>query len=123
MNKENLEVALRFNKYINERNLLELGNLMTEDHSFISSSNTVESGKEHMIEAWREFFESYPDYRNIFEYTEVHEELVILVGYSTCSEESLDGPAIWTAKINDGLVSEWRVYDDTIEVRTKLGIK
>lgn len=45
-----------------------------------------------------------------------------MVGHSECSEEILDGPALWTAVIKDGRVQEWRVYDDTEENRKKLGM-
>ena len=35
---------------------------------------------------------------------------------------ALDGPAIWTARIEDGKVSEWRLYEDTPANRARLGI-
>lgn len=53
---------------------------------------------------------------------EAGENLVILLGFSDCSHGPLDGPSIWTARIRDGLVSEWRVYDDKDEVRQALRI-
>lgn len=47
---------------------------------------------------------------------------MVMIGHSECSVDVLDGPAIWTAKIRGDQVAEWRVYDDTQENRTELGI-
>ncbi len=115
--------ALQFNLYINTRNLDGLGSLMSDNHTFIDSSNEIHSGKNRMIDGWQEFFNSYPDYQNVFEIVKASNGLVIMIGYSTCSYSPLDGPAIWTAKIRDGLLFEWRVYLDTPENRLELEIK
>ena len=45
-----------------------------------------------------------------------------MIGHSECTEETLHGPAIWTAIIEDNLVAEWWVYEDIKEVRLRLGI-
>ncbi|MGD0477663.1 MAG: nuclear transport factor 2 family protein [Nitrososphaerales archaeon] len=102
--------ALKFNEEINQRNLEGLADLMTHDHRFIDSSGRVTKGKDVMKEGWRDFFERYPDYRNIFACVAIQNSVVVMVGYSTCTYKSLDGPSIWTAKIRRGRVSEWRVY-------------
>jgi hypothetical protein len=100
-------VALGFNEKINQRNLVGLVKLMTTDHTFIDNSGDV---YKDMKEGWREFFENNPDYRNIFTSVTVKDNVVVMVGYSTCSNERrLNGPSIWTAKIRGGRVSEWRV--------------
>lgn len=115
--------TLQFNEYINDRNLKRLSSLMTEDHTFIDSSNEVHEGKEMMIKGWQDFFNSYPDYRNIFQIVYVRNDLVIMLGYSVCSHDPLEGPAIWSAKLRDGRLSEWRVYLDNPENRANLGIE
>jgi hypothetical protein len=49
--------------------------------------------------------------------------VVIMRGYYTCSNcEPLNGPAIWTGKVENYLLSERRVYLDTSENRKKLGM-
>ena len=68
------------------------------------------------------FFNMLPDYRNHFVKIESRENLVIIVGFSTCSHKSLEGPALWTAKIENDRVAEWRIYDDTEENRNFLKI-
>ena len=115
-------LALRFNERINARDLEGLSNMMTEDHLFIDSENDIDEGKEVMTEGWRNFFANYPDYRNIFPQVFVRENLVIMVGYSTCSYDPLDGPAIWTVMVHNGLISEWRVYKDRAQNRENLNL-
>src|SRR5215813_1048156 len=86
-------VALGFNDCINNRDLQGLAALMTDDHTFIDSTNHGVHGKERVVAAWRGFFAAYPDYRNIFERVESRNQLVIIQGRSTCSEPLLHGPA------------------------------
>ena len=102
--------ALKFNEKINLQDLEGLAGLMTEDHTFIDNSGEVTKGKDIMKEGWRQFFKRHPDYQNTFTSAVVQDNVVVMVGYSTCSYGPLAGPNIWTAKVHDGLVSEWRVY-------------
>jgi hypothetical protein len=120
--REIITVALRFNEMINTRNLTGLAEMMTEGHIFIDIPGEIHEGRDHMVLGWFDFFKAYPDYRNNFTRVEARDGLVIMIGYSDCSHEPLDGPSIWTARIHDGLVSEWRVYEDTGELRKSLGI-
>lgn len=113
---------MRFNERINARDLLGLIELMTEDHTFIDIPGRVTEGRDAMTASWAMFFKEYPDYRNNFTLVEVKGNLVIMIGFSECSYDPLDGPAIWTAEIRDGLVAEWRVYEDTNDVRQQLGV-
>jgi len=119
---ELISIALRFNERINTRDLTGLGEMMTEDHVFVDIPGEIHEGRALMVSGWFDFFKNYPDYRNNFTRIEVKGGLVVMVGFSECSYNPLDGPAIWTAKIRDGLVAEWRVYDDKQDVREELGI-
>ncbi|HXX87856.1 MAG TPA: nuclear transport factor 2 family protein [Candidatus Acidoferrum sp.] len=103
-------IALRFNERINQQDPDGLAELMTDDHMFIDNGGNVTKGKNAMKEGWREFFKKYPDYRNKFTGVTVQDNVVVIVGYSTCSFKQLDGPNLWTAKIRGGRVSEWRVF-------------
>lgn len=124
MNKKDPKlVVLQFNECINNQDINNLSPLMSDDYVFIDSSDDVHSGgKESMVKGWAEFFSSYPDYRNHFSRIESRENLVLVIGHSTCSYKPLDGPALWTAKIENDLVAEWRVYLDTSENREKLNL-
>lgn len=111
------DIVLAFNERINSRDLAGLEAMMTEDHTFIDSSNEVHPGKDLMVAGWKEFFESYPDYKNHFTYLENRGDRVYILGHSTCSHKPLDGPAIWTARVVGERVAEWRVYLDTEDNR------
>jgi ketosteroid isomerase-like protein len=96
---------------------------MTDDHTFIDKADQSLQGKETVVEAWQGFFALFPDYRNIFERVESRNTLVAISGYSTSSENQLDGPALWTAKLRGDKVEQWRVYHDTPENRKRLGLE
>ena len=122
LERDMISAALQFNERINARDLTGLGELMTENHVFIDISEEKHEGRERMISGWFDFFKAYPDYRNNFTCVEVQDNIVIMMGFSECSHEPLDGPSIWTAKIRNGLVEEWRVYNDNPKTRKALGI-
>lgn len=104
-----VSIALGFNDKINQQDLEGLAELMTDDHTFIDSDGAVTKGKDVMKEGWREFFKRYPDYRNTFTSVTTQDNIVVMVGYSTCSYKPLAGSNIWTARIRDGRLFEWRV--------------
>jgi hypothetical protein len=112
-------IALHYNECINTLDLDGVIELMAENHKFIDTKNRVED-KEQMKTSWKEFFEEYPDYINVFHTVISRENFVILLGHSECSHPPLDGPAIWTAKIEKDKVLEWRIYLDTEENRQLL---
>jgi ketosteroid isomerase-like protein len=114
------DVALRFNQCINGADILGLGELMTDDHVFTDTAGASIRGKAPCLEAWHGFFEQFPDYRNTFTDVTASENRVVAIGFSTCSTPILDGPAIWTAAIEDDKVAAWRVYEDTSSVRAEL---
>lgn len=105
-------MAVRFNDRINARDLQGLASLMSDDHAFIDSEGSAVSGKPACIDAWRGFFELFPDYRNVFASVRAQGDVVTIVGHSVCSEPSLAGPAVWTATIRGGQVTRWQVHAD-----------
>lgn len=115
-------VAARFNGCINRRDVDGLAELMSDDHRFVDAEATVVSGKSACLEAWRGFFDSFPDYRNVFTSLTAYNDVVTIVGYSECTEPSLAGTALWTAAVRGEVVTEWRVYADTPATRASLGI-
>jgi ketosteroid isomerase-like protein len=115
-------IALQFNDCINARDINGLARLMADDHAFIDSEGNTVSGKENCLNAWRGFFKAFPDYKNSFTTFINKGDLVTIAGYSTCSDDRLAGPALWTARVRDGKLVEWRVYTDTADNRQRLGI-
>lgn len=118
-----VQTVKQFNQYINKKDLEGLTSLMTAGHTFIDSQGEITRGKKKMASVWKQFFRAYPDYKNTFERVGRLGNIVILHGYSTCANEpALEGPAIWTAKVQGKLVAEWRVYEDTPENRSRFGL-
>jgi ketosteroid isomerase-like protein len=115
-------IAARFNDSINSRDVEGLARLMSDDHRFVDSESNAVFGKQACLDAWRGFFDSFPDYRNIFTSLTAKDDVVTIVGYSECTEPSLAGPALWTATIRGETVTEWRVHTDTPETRARLGV-
>jgi ketosteroid isomerase-like protein len=112
----------RFNDCINGRDVGCLSRLMTDDHLFVDSEGGRVDGKQRCLAAWRGFFDAYPDYRNVFACMSASADVVAVAGRSVCSEPALDGPALWTARVRDGRVCEWRVHQDTPETRARIGL-
>ena len=116
--------ALLFNECINSQDIEGLAALMTDDHSLICYDNNDTNNKESSRKAWSTFFHDFPDYKNHFTRIESRDNFVIIIGKSTCSNSDfLNKKALWSAKIENDKLSEWQVYDDTIENRKRLKIK
>lgn len=108
----------RFNGFINARDIEGLSEMMTDDHTFIDGANQRVVGKEECILAWQGFFAAFPDYQNHFEHISANEELVAIMGRSSCSDARLHGPA----PVRNEQVSEWRVFENTGSNRKSLGL-
>lgn len=133
-----LRVALAFVEAINSRQPGHLAELMTDNHKFIDTDGNSVQGKVAMGEAWRRYYALFPDYALSIDQAIVREDLVILTGSSSgnlsdhgkktlmrpngspAQAGDFQGRAIWTARIEGDLVSEWRVYPDTDSLRQDL---
>jgi ketosteroid isomerase-like protein len=116
-------VVVQFNEAINTRDLDALCALVTDDHSFIDPADRCIRGRDAVREAWRGFFVTFPDYRNVFERIEVRGDRAVISGRSICSVAALCGPALWTAVVRDAAIAEWRVYDDNADTRRALALQ
>lgn len=116
-------MAIRFNERISSGDLDGLAQLMSEDHTFIDTAGTEVIGKTACLEAWRGFFEAFPEYRNVFEAVSTKGNETAIAGRSFCpGHPELEGPALWTIVVHGDQVVKWRVYEDTAEVRLRLGL-
>lgn len=94
---------------------------MSEDHTFIDTAGTSVIGRSACLEAWRRFFKAFPTYRNVFEAVSAKGTDFTIKGHSVCpGHPELEGPALWTAVVHSDQVVEWRVYEDTPELRILL---
>ncbi len=115
-------VALQFNECINNQNLKGLERLMSEDHASVDSDGTIERPRPAVLLNWKKVFEMLPQYRNTFMRVESRDNLVVIVGHTFWTEKRPIEPVIWTARITNDLVQEWRVFADTPENRKRFGI-
>lgn len=137
--KTDLErVTLAFVERINRGDVAHLVELMTEDHEFVDMAGDSFRGRKLMREAWTDYFRLFPDYTIQVDAAMVNGDSMVLVGRSqgTLSAygrqalrrpdgslpEGMQGRAIWTARVQDGRVAQWRVCADTHLVRLCLGI-
>ena len=105
-------VVLAFNDAINCGDVAALSALMTADHRFIDAAGATTDGRDACVQAWRAFFDTFPDYRNVFEdITDGGDGVVIVSGRSECSVAALDGPAAWRAVVLDRRVDVWQVSE------------
>ena len=116
-----VEVLMAFIEAINKHDVDKLSELMAENHLFVDSLGRSVNERANMVGAWRNYFAFCPDYwvspSHIFE----NGNLVAAFGTAGGTIAS-DGklpdenrwrvPAAWLARIEDGLVKEWRVCAD-----------
>ena len=120
MNKRDPKlIVLLFNECINNKDIERLSSLMTEDHIFIDREGNTLSPKVKMIEAWKSFFKSFPDYKNTFLKIESEKNKVLITGFAFWSKENPYDPAIWTAIVENDMIKEWHIFYDTEENRKK----
>ena len=124
----NIDVAFRFVECINRGDVEGLVSLMTPDHTFFDLEGEAYRGRETMRRGWTNYFEAYPHYMiHIHEFYDAQDR-VIFVGSTTGSHLELPrriefkDNLIWIARLLADHVAEWRIYDETPELRNQLGI-
>ena len=113
------DILQAFIARINAHDVDGLGELMSDDHTFIDAHGNEVRGKEKMIAGWRGYFEWFPDY--YIEVTDVLEggkPTIAMFGFAGGSfkgkqSESWRLPAAWKAMVKDGRVALWQVFADT----------
>ena len=121
-----IETTMRFVEKINTGDVDGIALLMTENHRFIDSLGNITTGRHEMKKGWEGYFKMVPDYRIDVEESFNNGNAVILIGKAS-GTYSPDGkahpeyawttPAVWFAKVEDGLIAEWRVYADNEPLR------
>lgn len=121
METKEIKIVQSFNNAINEGNIEQLSSLMTEDHTFIDATGSAHSGAREMTEGWKEFFRTFPDYKNNFEHIFQDGNLVVAVG-TACGtyngnrglvpENRIEWTAAWKAIVENNKIKIWQVYAD-----------
>jgi ketosteroid isomerase-like protein len=120
--KDPEQIVNQFNECISKKDLIGLTNLMTDDHVFIDRDGTVTKSKKTMTQLWEKFFEMAPDYKNTFTHIHVSTDFAVIIGYAYWSKDQPIDYVIWTAKIKNNLIQEWRIYDDNQQNRQILNL-
>ena len=128
MSRPPVAVTISFIDAINRRDLDALCDLMSEDHSLEVITEPPLTGRDDNEEAWDGYFSSFPNYviypRRI---CEQEPGVVAVLGHTTGShlelpdEDEAKLTLMWVAHVDDGLVTRWRLLEDTIEARRKYG--
>lgn len=129
-NKEPVAVVLAFLDAINTRDVEKICALMSEDHLFVDALGTEVRGREAMRNAWKVYFQWFPDYRVSHE--EIFSEGAVVAAFGSAEgtyakngqlgkENRWRMPAAWRAVVHDGLVEQWRVYADNQAARKVMG--
>ena len=116
LEKERIEVlktvVLKFVQAINDGDSKALVKLQTEDFTLIDAEGDVFHGRD----GWEDYFSTYPRYKIHVNHVLMSGNDVAILGKTTGSnvpsELEEKETVLWTAKIRNGLVSEWRIYSD-----------
>ena len=116
-------ITIAFNERINNRDLAGLEELMAEDHVLHRATGRRVSGRAHCMAVWDEFFRTVPNCFSAFEKVITKDHgVVIATGSILCSQDSMAGPALWMARVRDGVLLEWVMMSDTPENRRHFGL-
>jgi ketosteroid isomerase-like protein len=119
MGKTPKSVALKFVEVINAGDSKALIELQTEDFTLIDMAGDVFRGRD----GWQDYFSAYPKYKIHVHQVLMSGNAVAIIGKTTGSHVSPEveehETVLWTAKIRDGLVAEWRIYSDIEEAEEK----
>ena len=123
-----IAAAVSFVDCVNRGALDDLTELMTDDHALVVLDEPPLVGRDQNRDAWHGYFTSFPDYVIYPRHIAGNGPSVAVLGTTTGShlglpdEEEMKLGVIWIAQVLAGRVSEWRVADDTPELRAQVGI-
>ena len=121
MTTDEIDIVKAFIEAINRRNPAEISSWMTEDHTFVDSAGTIESGREKMTAGWEGYFRMFPDYEIRIESILGDKTLVAVFGSASGTyngkrglvpENRIEMPAAWRAIVANGKIKFWQVYAD-----------
>jgi ketosteroid isomerase-like protein len=120
-NEPNKAIVIRFVKAINNHDVNEIINLISEDHIFIDAMDHKSVGKKGMKEGWKGYFELFPDYQIEISDIIENESVIGLFGYASATYKNLTNkfnsnfwriPASWKAIVENNKIKHWQVYCD-----------
>lgn len=121
--------VISFIDCINRGDLDGLARLMAQDHSLRVLDENPLVGKSANIEAWRGYFDAFPNYV-IYPHVIVEQSFpsVAVLGHTTGSHLALPDDVeakitvIWAANVVGGFLRTWAVVEDTPEARAECSL-
>lgn len=119
------EITLKFVKAINDHNVDEIVNLMSDDHTFIDAYGNMHIGKTGMKEGWKDYYDLFPDFK--IEITDIieNDSMIGLFGYASATYKNIKDEsnsnfwrihAAWKAIIENNKVKHWQVICDYTKI-------
>jgi hypothetical protein len=125
--KADIAAVMKFIDCINRGDIDGLDALITDQHTLHVFNETPLIGRSAIIEAWRSYVSSFPDYViHPHEFSEANEGVAVL-GHTTGSHLGLPDheerqiTLIWFARVEHGRLRLWRLLDDTYHHRREFG--
>jgi 3-methyladenine DNA glycosylase AlkD/limonene-1,2-epoxide hydrolase len=129
MQSELVRTMLNFVDKINYYDIQGVIDLLAQDHVFIDMQGDQIQGKQEMTKAWRNYLENFPDYKIYIRRIFKRGDEIALLGHTTGSHLKIQDVyefhgegVIWLAKVNNGKLSLWQLYNDTLDNRNKLNL-
>ena len=122
-------VAQAFVRAINRQDVDGLVALMTPAYRFVDSLGNAVEGREKMRGGWAAYFGMVPDYSIAIEETFCDGSVIVMLAvaegtYAPNGELRLENrwntPEAIRVHVDDGLVTEWRVYADNEPIRAQM---
>ena len=109
-----VDIFTKFAAAINRHDIEALTALMTPDHVFVDSWGRRVEGATPMEAGWRAYFAMCPDYWIRADDVVADGSVVLAAGEAGGTIDSIAWciPAAWKAVVQDGRVTEWRVFTD-----------
>lgn len=114
-----IETALAFVKAINAKNIDDMYELMTADHTFVDADGAEHCGNDRMCSGWKDYFSFVPDFHIDVAETFVRDNIVMMNGKASGTftrdgtlnpEYSWTVPAAWRVVVDDDRIVVWQLY-------------
>lgn len=104
-------LAARFVAAVNAHDADAMSGLVTEDFTYIDSWREGVTGRDRVIEGSRQLFASDPGFRIEVNSTSYSDPFALMRGWvDSANPEVGRRRAVWRARCEDGLISEWQAW-------------
>lgn len=116
------QTVQQFVTAVNTHQLDKMSALLSNDHTYTDAGNVQHTGSQKAVEAWKAWFEWFPDYKLEIEQWLPAGDTVAVFGYASGTFHTLSGdtgaahwrlPFAGKAVVKQGVLTAWQVYADT----------